>query len=167
MTIDPDIEAILTIAPRFRRSIARPSRLAGQEHARQVDVHHPLPLFERHLLGRRGVGDAGAVDRERQRTQHLLRLLDRGGQGRAVDDVAGHDQRAPALLLDGSRGVLEALARRHVEQRDVGAGLRETDRDALTDPAASARHEGDFVFQAEQTFIARLRPSPLRSWRVP
>ena len=83
-------------------------------------------------------------------------FADRGGDGRAVDDVAGHDQRAAALALDGCSRLLEALARRHVEQRDVGAGLGEADRDALTDPASGPRHEGDFVLQAEQTHFGLL-----------
>ncbi|MNE36541.1 hypothetical protein D3C80_1303540 [compost metagenome] len=39
-------------------------RLAGEENALQVDVHHRLELAFLHLLGRIGIGDAGGIDGE-------------------------------------------------------------------------------------------------------
>ena len=40
-TIEPDIEAILTIAPRPRGEHRAAFRLAGQKDAGQIDVDHP------------------------------------------------------------------------------------------------------------------------------
>ena len=81
----------------------------------------------------------------------MLGLLDRSGKGCAINDVAGHDQRPTSLLFHSSLRVLEPFARRHVEQRHVGAGLGEADRNALPDTASGAGHKGDFVLEAEQT----------------
>ena len=94
-------------------------RLAGQEDAGQIDVHHAAPLLDRHVLRRRGVGDAGAVDSEAQGAQGLLGLFDRPGHRRALDDVASHDQRATPFLLHGGGGFLVGPAASFVTGVDL------------------------------------------------
>jgi hypothetical protein len=68
-----------------------PLRLTGQEDPGQIDVDDSLPLGQRHLLGRCGIGDAGAVHRQRQRTELGFCPPHGLGQGRWIGDV-GRDR---------------------------------------------------------------------------
>ena len=112
--------------------------LAGQEDAGVVDVDHPLPLRQRHLLGGGGVGDAGAVDGEAERPELGLAYADGLGQAVGVGDVAGDGERPPAGRLDLGDDLVEP-GPGEVEAGDVGAAGGEPERDAAADAAGRRR----------------------------
>ena len=61
-------------------------RLARQEHSGDIDVDHSLA--QRHLFGRRGVGDSCTVDRQCQRPGFALRVPHRIGEDVGIHDIA-------------------------------------------------------------------------------
>ena len=73
---------------------------AGLKDAGEIDVEHPLPLRERHRLGRRRIGDAGAVDRGRERSKFRLHTSDGGREIVLARHVAADRDRTLAERLD-------------------------------------------------------------------
>ena len=127
---------MLTILPPPRCAHHGHDRPAGEEHRRDVDVHHLAPLVERDLLERahleRGV-EAGVVDEDVDRAAALDDLVDQPLHVGLVRDVGGD-----ADAVRERRGRL--LGAVQVGDDDARA-LR---RQALGDRAADAlRRAGD------------------------
>ena len=125
-------------------------RLAGQEDALQIDVHHRLELAFLHLLGRIGIGDAGGIDGQRQRAQLRFGARDGLVQRRAAGDVGRDLDAAAACPGDELGGVRQPVIGAAIEQRDIGAALRQPHGDALADAAAGTGDEGDIPGKIEQ-----------------
>ncbi len=68
---------------------------------------------------------------------------------RAIVDVAGNGEHAPAGVLANHRGGRFEIGRIARRDRHVGAGLRERARDAAADALGTARHDGDAVGDAK------------------
>ena len=66
----------------------------------EVDVHDPLPLLERHLLGRGTVTDAGVGEEDVDVTECLGRGSNRLGYLGLVCDVTAHGDGSPSCGLD-------------------------------------------------------------------
>jgi len=60
-------------------------------------------------------------------------------QSVGVDDVSGQLDRASSLFANGPGRIVEPIRAWNVENREIGAGFGQSDRNALTDaPAAPA-----------------------------
>jgi hypothetical protein len=127
LTIEPDIEAMFTIAPPPFAQQRAAFGLAGLEHAPEVDVDHGLPHGGVHLRGGRAVGEAGAVDGQPQRAELALHLGDRGSERLGVGDVGFEGQPAAA---DRAKRRADVIA---VEAADAGAGLGQSDGNGPAD----------------------------------
>ncbi len=121
----------------------RHGRAAGEEHRRDVDVHHAAPLVQRDLREgphrQRGV-EARVVDEDVETAAPLDRLhghpLDLGllGNVDGESDTAG-------IRLGGTLGALQ------VGDDDPRALCREAVRDRLADPLGRARDERDLPLE--------------------
>ena len=125
--------------------------LATEHHPGEVDVEHALPALQFQLLGRLGVGDAGAVDRETQGTELGLGT----GHGGFQIGGAGHrpfqGQGAAAVGLDPRDGTGEVAAAGQVEAGHLGAGFGQSDGDGLADATAGTGDEGGLAAEIEET----------------
>ena len=142
---------MFTIAPRRARASAALG-LAAEEDAVDVDVEHLLELREGHVLGGGGVGDAGRVDRERERAERVLDRGDGGADRVRVGHVGRDAECAFADRLDGLARVVE------VHAADGGAGLGQSERDLAPNAGGGAGHERDLVFESEGRQHVRVSP---------
>src|SRR5215212_11134774 len=118
---------------------ARHHLTAGEEHRRDVDVHHAPPLLERDLLERTHLErrvEAGVVDEHVYRPAARDRLVDHPPDVILARDVDGEayavGERAGGLLRPGEVG-----------DDDACAVARETLGDRAADPLRRARDDGD------------------------
>ena len=93
LTIDPDMEAMLTIAPRPCSSIARPSAWHDRNTPVTLMSITRCHMAQGHLLGRRGVGDSCAVDRQAERAEFALGVPHRIGEDVGIHDIARYCDR--------------------------------------------------------------------------
>ncbi len=116
---------------------------------------HLAPLRELHVLGRRGIGDAGGIHADGERAHVLLGALDRTAQIVRAGHVAGLRQRAAAQGADLRDGFFHAgFLLRQVEAGHIRAGLRQADGQPLADAAAGAGHQRDLAAQIEKLHVS-------------
>ena len=126
------------LAPRDHAGLAH--RLAHQEDAADVQVHHLVPGFERVVLGRRAPGGAGVVDQDVDLAQALHRLVADLLDLRRVAGVGGHPARVDALGLQ-VRGGLFQVGRLARGEQDLRAGLAQALGDLQPQAARAAGDE--------------------------
>jgi hypothetical protein len=120
----------------------RQSGAGGGEHALDVDVDHPLPVLGVRADDGPQEHQPGVVDQGVQPPEPRDGLLHGALRLRAVGDVGGHHQRAPARLVDlGGEGLQTVLATGH--EHDGGAVRGEPRSGGSANPAASPRDDGN------------------------
>ena len=133
------------ILPGAGRGHAAGGRLAGQEHAADVGLHHAVPLLDRHVEDGRVRIDAGVGHRHGDGPERFLRLRREVGDRRRVADV--HDLREDAAAQRGGGALQRRLAQ--VPERHPGAGLVEGAGDGLPDPGPGAGDEHHVALEVE------------------
>ena len=121
-------------------------RLREQKCTGQIDINHPLPLLERHVLGRRCPGDAGVVDENVDLAERRHRAIHYGldvGRPGHVAPKTFDVKAAAAHLLDRRREPF--LAARAEHQR--GPGLGQPFGHLAAQSARSAGHDRDAAGQ--------------------
>src|SRR5438128_1868472 len=118
--------------------------LRAQERARQVGVHHRLPLLDAQVFQEAGGADPGVVEQEIEATERALGLREEGADGLGITHVGGHDQRPGARVARLGRHLLEGVLA-PPGQRDVVALSQQREPDRLAYSAPGARHDRDFL----------------------
>ena len=120
--------------------------MGGPHRAEEVEVHRGLPLLEGGVgKVRRNVPTAaGVVDQDAR-----PRGLDELGDLTGVGHVDAHEPRSP-LAGGQARGFL-AGGFIEVGDHDLGAGLRERERDRPARAHGSARYHGDTIANLHPT----------------
>ena len=123
---------------------ARDHQLAEEVGAQRVDADHTLELGGVGVLDALAAArDAGVVDQDVDVAEVARDRLHHAGVGFVVVDRAGVGARAAAQGLDGGHGLARGILVLAIVDGDVGAVLRERDRDGAADAAAAAGHQGD------------------------
>jgi hypothetical protein len=135
------------LAPRDHAGLAH--RLAHQEDAADVEVHHLVPGFQRVVFGRRAPGGASVVDQDVDLAQAAHRfvadLLDLRRVGRIGCDPACVD--ALGLQVGGGFFQVGCLARC---EQDLGAGFAQRFGNLQTQATRAAGDDGGLARQVEQ-----------------
>ena len=125
-------------------------RLAGQEHAIDVDVVDFFPGFERHRFSGFGACNAGIVDGDRERSKLGFNAFDGAAEiGPGRHRPCQHQRPAPERR-DPLCRLLQPAFRGMAEAGDVRSRLGKPDRYCLPDPAARAGDERHLAIQFEQ-----------------
>ncbi len=145
-----------------------PQRVDECEGPLHLGSEHGLDPVAGLLEERRVVEDARRVHRHADPSEARLRLLDRPAQRRGIGDVADHDERLPARLLDRPQATGLLVARVGgvgsvtAHEDEPGFGLaRESFREGERDPPEPARHEHDRPL-GERLGLGKRRPLPGR-----
>ena len=97
-----------------------------------------------------GIGDAGCVDRERERPELGLGPRNRVPDRLGARHVCGHGDAPPAGGGNEVGGPRQSVVAAPVEQRHVRAALGEPHGDALANAAACARHQRHVAGQIKE-----------------
>ena len=139
---------LTTAPPPLVSTMARAASLVEREGGGDVEVEgaleEPLAGVERRPRHR----PARVVHRDVEPSELLDRRLDEVLERLLLGDVGGHHERPPARRADPVGDLLEVRfgSRR---QHDIGARLRQADRDAATDAETGARDDGDLIVDPE------------------
>ena len=118
--------------------------LGQEEHCLQVDVHHAIPAGVGDLLNGSGAGDAGHVHQNVDAAVNAAGSLHLLGNVVKISHVELQSGSLAALALDVSRN---SLSRRQIQvsQNNLGAVLGQLAGTGLTNAAAAAGHDGNFI----------------------
>src|SRR5215510_15036063 len=118
--------------------------LGAQKRAREVCVHHRLPLLIAKIFERDAWGtDPGVVEQHIETTERLLRLREQGTHRGRITHVAGHGQglsgRGASLYHRLLQQLLASSGKRHAI-----ALLQEGESNRLADTSTRSSNEGNF-----------------------
>ena len=115
--------------------------LRDEKHRPQVQVERCVPALGGDGLDRFAHHDRGGVDHDVKAPQRPGRLIREPSCCCGVAEIGLEQLGTPTRAPHGSRGLLRPLCRAVVVNRDIAAGLRQSDGDRLADPLPSSRDE--------------------------
>ena len=124
-----------------RRPHRRQRMLGAEEAAGDIDVHLPVPLFQRHIGNQAGGADAGVVHENVEPAIEIHDALDEFGPARLL----GHVLAAECRLAAGGFDQLHRLAAAFgidIGDEDDGAFGRQLDGASASDAAGGAGDKG-------------------------
>jgi hypothetical protein len=118
--------------------------LGAQKRAREIRVHHSLPLLIAEIFERDAWGtDPSVVEQHIETAKRLLSLREQGTHRSRITHVGGHDQglscRSASLYHRLLQQLLASSGKRHAI-----ALLQKGERNRLADTSTRSSNEGNF-----------------------